>query len=217
MKLLNIHSHHKSNDTSEEVVYNEFIQEFVSGASLYSVGLHPWHLEKIKLDLPKLRAAAKEAVAIGETGFDRLIATPLERQWEVFEAHAALATELSLPLIIHCVKAFDQLQKAKKQGIIKTPAIVHGFNNKASILNDLLDMGFYISLGKAALLPNSNAAKAATQVPLNQLFIETDDAPNEMLPSIYAQIASLRNISIEELATAMHENGKTIGLGKQRL
>lgn len=214
MKLLNVHSHHKPVQPTEWVVYNEFLQEFDQPKDLYSVGLHPWHSDQITFDPVKLKKAAEHAVAIGETGFDRLIATPLEKQWEIFTAHAALANELGLPLIIHCVKSFDQLQRAKRQGIIKTPAIIHGFNNKESILSEMLNMDFYISLGKASLLPDSNAYKAASLIPLNRLFLETDDAPNSLIQSIYEQVATLRKLSVEELKTAIHENAQRIGLVK---
>ncbi|MDZ7934269.1 MAG: TatD family hydrolase [Emticicia sp.] len=106
----------------------------------------------------------------------RLKGSPLPLQEEIFIKQIRIAEEVKKPIIIHCVKCFNELISIKKIIRPKVPMIVHGFNNNLTIAQMLLERGFYISLGAAILQENSNAAQLLTQIPLEKLFLETDDA-----------------------------------------
>jgi TatD DNase family protein len=176
--MLDIHSHHIAPNT----IYNLLIQDisqFVDFQNQWlSIGIHPWYIQDWKVQLSEIEklAASKNVIAIGECGLDRLIELPIEEQLPIFEAQVQLAETHNKPVIIHCVKAHNDLISWKKQRKTTVPLIVHGFNNNAQILEQLLKNGFDISLGAALLNPNSNASKIIQSIPFERLFLETDDS-----------------------------------------
>ena len=84
-----------------------------------SAGIHPWELtlENANSQWETLRHSItdKRIVAIGECGLDKLKGPSMALQTIVFKQEATLAEENSLPLIIHCVKAFNELIQLKKE------------------------------------------------------------------------------------------------------
>ncbi len=73
----------------------------------------------------------------------------MKTQEEILEVQVRLAEELCKPLIIHCVKAYSELIAVRKRTKSSVAWIVHGYNNNERILRQLLDHGFYISVGAA--------------------------------------------------------------------
>jgi len=117
----------------------------------------------------------------------------------VFKQEATLAEENSLPLIIHCVKAFNELIQLKKEISPRQPWIIHGFRGRLHLAQDCIRHGFYLSLGSNF---QENSLKA---IPINRLFIETDES-EENIGSIYQRIAETKKISLQELVEAINKN-----------
>jgi len=121
--------------------------------SFFSLGIHPQHatetyISTALLNLRHLATANPDAViAIGEAGLDRTLPSTLDAQAPVFIAQARLAQELSLPLIIHCVRAFDRLLAIRKAMRPTVPWIVHGFRGKPALARQLLNAGLLLSFG----------------------------------------------------------------------
>lgn len=161
-----------------------------------SVGLHPWHLtEDWKTDLENFFfPAVKElnAIAIGETGLDSYCYLPIEKQLEAFKAQAEFANKEGLPLIIHCVKAFDLLIACHRDIKPHEPWIIHGFRGKATQAKQLLSLGFSLSFGVHF---NPEALRIC---PVERLFIESDES-HLTIEEIYAQIAKIRDKSTASL------------------
>ena len=85
----------------------------------YSVGVHPWALQQGEVrqeTWEKLREAAvhPQVLAVGEAGLDRLVQVPMKLQEAVFARQAELAGEAGKPLIVHLVRAVDELLRLKK-------------------------------------------------------------------------------------------------------
>jgi TatD DNase family protein len=187
--LINIHTHNPEKQDNQQIIYNltipeteEALETFLDETIPYSclsAGIHPWYINENnqKFQLEKLRQLAKsqEIKLIGECGLDRLKGATLPLQEEIFIKQIRIAEEVKKPLIIHCVKCFNELISIKKIVRPKIPMIVHGFNNSPMIAQILLEKGFYLSLGFAILQENSNAAQILSQIPLEKLFFETDD------------------------------------------
>jgi TatD DNase family protein len=78
-----------------------------------SIGIHPWEVAlnwEIAFEKIKEEAAQNpQVLAIGEAGFDRLKGPEILLQKAAFYAQASLATQLEIPLILHCVKSHDLL------------------------------------------------------------------------------------------------------------
>ena len=187
--LINIHTHNPEKQDNQQIIYNLTIPETEEALETFpdetipnsclSAGIHPWYINENnqKFQLEKLRQLAKhqDIKLIGECGLDRLKGASLSLQEEIFIKQIRIAEEVKKPLIIHCVKCFNELISIKKIVRPKIPMIVHGFNNSPMIAQILLEKGFYLSLGFAILQENSNAAQILSQIPLEKLFFETDD------------------------------------------
>src|SRR5690606_17966718 len=107
----------------------------------FSVGIHPWKAESVHPEeYTKLKELSMHpnCVAIGEAGLDKLIGSSFEIQRKTFIEQALLAEELKLPLIIHCVKAWNELREIKRKLKPNIPWIYHGFN-KTSLVDEVIE------------------------------------------------------------------------------
>lgn len=168
-----------------------------------SVGIHPWFLTESDADirLQALQEAIKDSriIALGEAGLDKLKGPSFGIQTSVFREEIALAEKHRLPMVIHCVKAFNELIRLKKELKPVQPWIVHGFRGKASVAKELLRHGCWLSYGA---LYQEEALKVT---PVSRLFIETDES-DEPIESVYCRIAASLGVSMEGLAEVLKKN-----------
>ena len=168
-----------------------------------SVGIHPWFLTEDDADirLQALQEAMKDSriLALGEAGLDKLKGPAFGIQTRVFREEIALSEKHRLPMVIHCVKAFNELIRLKKELMPGQPWIVHGFRGKASVAIELLRHGCWLSYG---VLYQEEALKVT---PVSRLFIETDES-GEPIESIYRRIAASLGVSTEVLAEVLKKN-----------
>lgn len=170
-----------------------------------SVGIHPWHIPPAWehcMEQISRAAQAKNVVAIGECGIDKLNspATPA-LQTEILAAHATLAEEAQKPLILHCVKGQEEIIGLHRKMAAKQAWIIHGFRGKPTQAEQLLREGFFLSFG-AVFNPRSLAI-----TPADRLFIESDTS-NTPIEDIYKVAALCRGVSTEELAATIASNIK---------
>ncbi|MFM7601851.1 MAG: TatD family hydrolase [Pseudanabaena sp.] len=183
-----------------------------------SLGLHPWfvQLETLEIAWANLVDLAKlpEVIAIGECGLDRNIDLPLEIQISIFKRHIEIAELLQKPLVIHCVRAFAELIALKRSTKSSIPWIIHGFNKKEEVFQQLIKHDFYFSFGAAILSDRSPVAHAIATIPQGRFLLETDDRNDIRIEQIYDRAASLRHISLETLQTQLVETYRQLtGLG----
>lgn len=178
-----------------------------------SAGIHPWYIkmEDWQKDLQTLKKWIdnEQIIAIGECGLDRLAQVSIAQQLFVFDAQVKLAEQVQKPVIIHCVRAFNELIQWKIQNKPVEPLIIHGFNNKQEIAQQLLAHGFYFSLGTALVNPNSNASKVIKLIPIERLFLENDDRETP-IETVYEAAANHLEISISELKNQIWANFATV-------
>ena len=212
---INIHTHHFSEEKDTLSVVNAQTDSGWLDLSKgkFSVGLHPWYIKKenIDKDFEELTQLAKHpnVLAIGECGLDRLIDLDMNIQEEIFIRQIHLAETLQKPVIIHCVKAFSELIALKKRLKPKVPLIVHGFNNNPQICAQLIQHQFYISLGNALLNSQSNASKNISSIPIEQLFLETDDKIC-FISTIFAHASTYLTQPVEVLQEQILQNFKKV-------
>lgn len=158
--------------------------------------------------------------AVGETGLDyhyehsnRII------QKQFLRRYLHLALECKLPVIIHCREAFADLfeildAEYQIDGRL-APGVLHCFTGTMQEAEEVLKRGWMLSLSGIVTFKKSlDLQQVAREVPLDQLLIETDTpylAPQKQRgkqnePAFLAEtarfIASIKNISFEELAQA---------------
>ena len=175
----------------------------------YSYGIHPWYIEKEtyedQLRELKIMVHEKRCLAIGECGLDKLSKVDFELQEEVFIEQIKIANHIQKPLIVHCVKAFNELINCLNLNDNAVPVIVHGFNNNENIARILVNQGVYFSFGKALLGYESNAAKAIKNVGRKNFFLETDDA-DISIKYIYKKASELLGIDEEIIKQQLQGN-----------
>lgn len=168
---------------------------------IFSVGIHPWHLPmdlEAAMKWLRFEAAQDDVLAVGEAGLDHAAATDFYEQGEAFMACARLAEELEKPLIIHCVRANDEILAFKKMLRPAQPWIMHGFGGHPNTAKQLVENGFYLSFGHA-ILQNEKAAASLAAVPADRFFLETDDRQNLIIEDVYGAAAQIRGCRVEWL------------------
>ena len=198
--------HHKRNNPNG--IFNLKIGETLPHC-YFSIGIHPQEIDENweeKFDKIKATSKHKNCLALGECGLDGLINIDETLQKEVFKQHILWANEINKPIIIHCVKRFSDLIPFQK--IAKTPLIIHGFNKKKIIAEEMLKHGFYLSFGKSVLHSLSLQA-ILKEIPTEKIFLETDDADFN-IEELYLKTAEIKGITIENLQEKILENGSKI-------
>lgn len=210
MIFFDIHTHNKQAPTADNCIqiYNLTAVDIAQGVDesasnqYYSYGIHPWHIKNEEAtmdDVRKIIAEHRKVVAIGECGLDKLIDTPMQVQMQVFEKHIELAEQLKLPLIIHCVKAWDELLQLHKYYKPQTTWIVHGFRGKAEQTKQLMKFGFHFSLGQYF---DTETLKAIYP---QHLFLETDDCCIN-IQEIYSKAFDVLPFSKDEIVDSIEQN-----------
>ena len=212
---VDIHTHNLLQIPGTAIV-NYYPEEFTpQEGGWYSVGIHPWRVHssfedsmqagRLAIQNEAERMFSRELVAhpqvlaIGEAGLDKLIDTPVHVQIKVFEYQARLADEIGKPLIIHLVRAVDELLKLKQTLRPSVPWIIHGFRGKPALAQEFLRHGFYLSFGE------KYQADALRTIPSGRLFLETDES-RITITELYQCAAKVRGISLEQLEETIREN-----------
>jgi TatD DNase family protein len=120
----------------------------------YTYGIHPWFLneENFEGHIEKVKGitAGKEIVAIGEAGFDKLRGPSFDLQRKVFREQVNISENLGKPLIIHCVRSWEEILGEKKELKPEMPWMIHGFRGKGQNLltlsGKLLTTGSFLKL-----------------------------------------------------------------------
>lgn len=206
-KLLDIHTHHRPLHPFE-AIQNCAPEEFLPlSEGFYSVGIHPWKVKEAgELQWQCLEEALHhpQVLAVGEAGLDRCTDVPLALQQEAFVRQARLAEQVGKPLIIHLVRAADELFRLHKLLHPSQPWIIHGFRGKPQQASQLLRAGFYFSFGERYNI------ETVRIVPLDRIFLETDEADPKILPEIFHQISLARGISSALLASTLESNQQKV-------
>ena len=114
---IDIHTHRRSNDPYVIDAYAVGSDGSLP-AGPYSAGIHPWEVQRITPDNTSryrqdlLDALTPRCIAVGEIGLDYAVTgdsvlRTAQRHW--FEQQMELAADRSLPVIIHCVRAYNDL------------------------------------------------------------------------------------------------------------
>lgn len=169
----------------------------------FSCGVHPWYSEDAEPQLKFLKEIAGDPriVAIGEAGLDKLKGPDLKIQQTIFEQQVQLSEQLQKPLIIHCVKAWEELLHIKKLYKPRQPWIIHGYKGKVELAKQLLSHGFLFSINERF---NDDALR---EIPLDRLFCETDISETS-IEDIYSEVAKALDIPVEVLTSQIAENVK---------
>lgn len=204
--LLDIHTHHMAALPGESILNVEPARFDPAEGYYYSVGIHPWKASEAgPEEWKRLEEAAghPSVLAIGEAGLDKLASADRMLQKEAFVRQISLSESVRKPLVIHCVKAFNELVELKKKLRPQMPWVVHGFRNNLNIACRLMQEGIYFSLGERY------QADVLQNVPLERLLAETDESTLN-IRMIIGQMAAAKDLELSGLCTRIDENARKI-------
>ncbi len=210
--FFDIHTHNNKPNKNIDKIVNIFPDNsssiIIKSNLKYSIGIHPCYIQKniLEIELEKVAALSKEdnISAIGEIGLDRLSKTPLDIQSSVFIKQLKIAKESKKPIIIHCVRCYSELLNIRKE-FSDLKWIIHGFRGKQELAQQLLDNNIYLSFGQAAISPAPSLYKTIRKVPLNRIFLETDESKLN-IADIYEKVSEIKEINIDSLSNAVNLN-----------
>ena len=151
--------------------------------------------------------AAAGIQAIGEIGLDFACRSDRTLQTEVLRIQLRLAHRTGLPVVLHCVRAFEPLMR-ELAACQPREVIFHGFIGSPEQARTALSHGCYLSFGERAFA-SPKSLRALHEVPLDRLFLETDDAPVS-IERIYDRAARELGLEVGVLRRATYENYKRI-------
>ncbi|MBG7613510.1 TatD family hydrolase [Polaribacter sp. BAL334] len=209
--FLDIHTHSTSSSHQVFAIQNKYPSSDELSTP-FSVGIHPWFLKKetfeIELFLLEEKLQHENCYAIGECGLDKAIDVDFDFQKEVFIQQIHLSEKYQKPMILHCVRAFQEIIELKKQFSPKQTWILHGFQKSKQLAESFLFNGIFLSFGEA-VLSKSDLQNVILDFPLEYLLIETDNS-EVSIALIYQKIAAIKNIEIEVLKEKIQANFNTI-------
>jgi TatD DNase family protein len=206
-----------------------------------TVGYHPEHFSSTFFvageddaetyniqELRNIISSSKKVVAIGETGLDffrideginRLDAQ--KKQENGLRDHIALASEVDLPLVIHCRDAFSRLIdiiKEEQATHTNVRGVVHCFTGDWDQAQALMDLHFRLSFTGIITFPEKkdqnpelSMSRVIERMPLQHILIETDSPWLTPMPHrgkqnepinvefVAKKIAELRHSSFDEI------------------
>ncbi len=193
-----------------------------------TVGLHPHHERSWKSEMAEeiLKLARDPSVvAVGEIGLDfHFPDFRKENQIEVFTRQARIASELNLPMVIHCRDAYDDLIGLfKREKKITSRGVVHCFSGTEDDARRLLDLGFYLGIGGAISYPNGTRLRETIRkIGLDRIVCETDapylppqkkrgrrNEPSYMKFTV-AELAELTGLAYQDVARITTHNASRL-------
>ncbi len=151
-----------------------------------ALGLHPFFLHEHQPEhLLQLESfiIQYQPCAMGEIGLDYALPNDtFETQLWWFTEQVKLAQKYSLPLVIHCRKAHDQLASILRRIGFSHGGFIHGFSGSQVQADAYLKLGFVLGLGGALTYERAKALhKLTAYLPDNAYVLETDSP--DMRPS----------------------------------
>jgi TatD DNase family protein len=196
----------------ENLMAHENLKPEKISARAFTAGIHPWHLNENNreqlLEYVRNIAGNPDLIAFGEAGFDKLRGPSTELQKTTFAEQVKIADENQKPLVIHCVRSWDELLAAHKNLKPVTPWLVHGFRGKKELALQLIKRGMYLSFWFDFVL-RPESTDLLRFLPKERIFLETDGADVD-IREIYRKVSDDLAIDVDELKKIIYINFKML-------
>ena len=191
------------------------------------MGLHPTHVkENYEEELMHVEEmlAMRKFYAVGEIGIDLYWdKSTLDIQKKAFKHQIQLAKKYGLPIVIHCREAFDEifevLETEKDEDLY---GIFHCFTGALEQAHQAISYNLKLGIGGVATFKNGKIDQFLNQIDLKHIVLETDSPYLAPVPfrgkrnesayiiKVLEKLASIYNVSLEELAAITTENSKEV-------
>ncbi len=187
LKPVNIHTHRPRADER----------------TITAVGIHPRNAEGAHVS----ELVVDDVDAIGEIGLDYACTVSREEQQRVFEEQLAIAERENLPVVLHCVRAFEPVMRTLSHYRLKA-VIFHGFIGSVQQMQRAVDAGYYLSFGERTFR-SPKTIEALRRTPPERLFFETD-ANEVKIEEILPIFAEILHVNTADLIRITNENYERI-------
>ncbi|EKD58269.1 MAG: hypothetical protein ACD_56C00161G0006 [uncultured bacterium] len=174
-------------------------------------------------------ARDEKVVAIGEIGLDYHHFEPEDDveylknlQKETLISFINLANEVEKPVMLHCWDGYDDLLEILETHPVKKRGIVHSFIGSYKTANKFIALGYKLGLN-GIITYGESYDRLIREIDLENIVIETDcpyltPRPLEKgtrnqpqyVKLVAEKIATVKNISVDEVAEITSKNAKTI-------
>ena len=208
---IDVHTHHTDFQDSVYSILNVFLTDYpeVPAKTPFSIGLHPWHLEAESdsgtITILQKAVSLPNVLAIGETGLDKAIKASPGLQEKRFRMHVHVSEEHKKPLIIHCVKAFNEIMGLKKDLKPFSPWIIHGYQGSEQLTQELIRDGFCVSVNERIMKYPEKSKNMFQEVPLDRLFLESDEYETH-ISALYEFVAECYGMETKVFKEIMVKN-----------
>ena len=191
------------------------------------IGLYPGNVEqdwRSEIDLIE-KDGREGVVAVGEIGLEyHYRPETRELQMEAFRTQLELAAQWNLPVNIHLREATEDFFTIMEDcAHLHLRGNLHAFSGSAQTFRRLQRYGdWYVGIGGVLTFKKAGIAREIPDIPLERIVLETDApylAPTPLrgtrnesanIPVIAEFLASLKGVSIEEVADRTTANAKQL-------
>lgn len=142
-------------------------------------GLHPTHVKhdyKNELSIIVRQLEQRSFFAIGEIGIDLYWdKTMLREQQDAFRFQIQLAKKYSLPIVIHCRDAFNEVFEVlelEKSDDLK--GIFHCFTGTLEQAKKAISYNMKLGIGGVVTFKNGKIDQYLSKIPISEIVLETD-------------------------------------------
>lgn len=210
-KVLDIHTHNYNSELPYTQV--EVLTKFKSDPRdhLYCYGLHPWYIKKQKFE--QLREEIfkhfqnENYFALGELGLDKACSVDFQLQNRYFLEQIKIANELKInTLVIHCVRSYQEIYQGLKDLNYQGQILIHDYQgNSETFFQFQKEFKIYISLNLRGLT-KPNAHSKLKNIPLENIFFETDSEGDLNVKEVYKAYTDLFGLDKDKIEKQVWEN-----------
>ncbi|MCD8185125.1 MAG: TatD family hydrolase [Rikenellaceae bacterium] len=204
---IDIHTHHPHRQPGVLELYSYRLgsrEPLLAGK--YTAGIHPWDAAAADVsELTFFDHPHHGLIGIGEIGLDfARKETDRKKQTDLLRLQLAVAEKGRLPVLVHCVKAYNQITAESKHYCL--PAVIfHGFTGSPTLMEQLVGSGWNLSFGYR-MFDSPKTMQALKEIPADRFFLETDDGEKPEIGQLYQRTAELRMVSQESLKQQIFTN-----------
>jgi TatD DNase family protein len=182
-------------------------------------GILPWYAHQFVDKLDSIVIPFDEVGMLGEIGIDYKYSPPEAKphmQRALYEFFLQAAEEHDLVINVH-IRGQDTMDDARdimSRYNLKR-VIMHSYYDLPSGMRELVDRGYYFTIGQALMHPGEHKERIHTairEIPDELLLTETDTVPRDFVPpsitlaKLHEKLAEFRGISVSQLQETIRLN-----------
>lgn len=209
--------------TQRAIDLTQVYPDFFAGVGIHPMDITEPFTEDTYSQLRDMALSTEKALVVSEIGLDFMEGTPdRSDQYHAFRQQIRLARDLKLPIVFHSRESHEEVFRVlKEERAYEVGGVMHYFQGDAETARKVIDLGFYISLARP-LLRFSYLQEAAAEIPLANIVLETDAAPQPFKSkrenwteprhvAIVAQkLAELQSVPVSEIEEVTTRNMRDV-------